>query len=377
MKPQVGVFVPRVLERSMTFIDRQLRSYEAFEAVLIGVRPVQAYQSVDISVTTVSQYPSRRTLDEVLFRQFGYAPGFYRKLKTKNLSIMHGHFGWSLASLMHLKKRLGLPTVITFHGRDATLSQDALLTTRSGREYLKLLPVATRTVDRIIAVSDFTRNRLISSGWDSSKITTIYNGIDTKKFKPIEGVRESIVLGIGRFVEKKGFIYLLKASSILKTKGIAHKLVLIGDGPLESELRGVSTDLKLDTQFTGFIPTDEVRGWINRAAVLCVPSVTAADGDSEGLPTVILEAQAMETPAIATRHAGNAEALIHNKTGFLVQERDVAEMAHYLELIINNSRTRQELGKEARKLVEAKFDLHQSSKKIEDLYQSLLCGRVC
>lgn len=372
MRSRVGIFVPRVLERSMTFVDRQLRSYTSFDPVLIGIRPVQSYCPVDISVATVSRNSARLTVAEMLFRRYGYAPKFYKELKTMRLSLVHGHFGWSLQSLVHLKKRFGLPTVLTFHGRDATLSSEVLRASWAGREYIRILPMASRAVDRVIAVSNFIRERLIASGWDSSKIITLHNGIDVDDFRPGDCSREPVILGIGRFVEKKGFKYLLEAAAMLGKKGISHKLVLVGDGPLGKELRRDAIRLNINVQFTGFLQPLEVRHWLNCATALCVPSVTAADGDSEGLPTVILEANAMETPVVATRHAGNPEAIIHKCTGFLAPERSPADLALYLEMLLKDTRLQRSMGRQARRHMENNFRSEMTSRRIEMLYEELL-----
>ena len=72
-------------------------------------------------------------------------------------------------------------------------------------------------------------------------------------------------------------------------------------------LESLAREVGVDVEFTGLLTLAQVRERMGQASVVVVPSVTAADGDSEGLPTVILEAQAMGTPVGATRHAGNAE----------------------------------------------------------------------
>ena len=83
-------------------------------------------------------------------------------------------------------------------------------------------------------------------------------------------------------------------------------------------------------------PLDEVRDWLNRAAVVAVPSVTAANGDSEGLPTVILEAQAMEAPVVATRHSGIPEGMSAGLADLLVGERDSKALAHSLLTLLKD-----------------------------------------
>lgn len=372
IKPALGIFVPRVLDRSMTFVDRQLQSYTKFEPILLGLTRVDGYQPGNRFVHTVDDGYSPLRLREVMFRQLGYAPKFYRQIRKANIALLHGHFGWSLEALFQLKDRLKLPTVITFHGRDATLTKEALSRTFAGRRYLKLRPRAFQVIDRVIAVSNFTRSKLIETGWDPAQVITIYNGIDVSAFAPRKRKRERLVLGIGRFVEKKGFGDLLEASAILKSKDIDHRLVLVGDGPLAQSYKNLAARLNLDVTFPGFLSTDEVQEWISRATVLCVPSITANDGDSEGLPTVLLEAQAMETPVVATRHAGNAEAVIDNETGFLVEERMPFELGAVLEKVLTDDGMVRDMGLSARRFVSEKFSSADTAANLENLYTELL-----
>lgn len=364
--------MPRVLERSMTFIDTQVEEYQTFDPILIGIRSIPSYKPNGKKVITVGQQSRTRLISQLIFKARGHSPRFYRNLKRANLSLLHGHFGWSLPSLVYMKRHLELPTIITFHGRDATLSKESLRSSFSGRQYLRHEPHASKTIDRVIAVSNFIRQKLICSGWDPAKVTTIHNGVDIKRFRHSTREREKFVLGIGRFVEKKGFIDLLKASAILKDRNLIHTLVLIGDGCLDKELRRVASISGLNVIFTGFVEPDEVRNWIGRASVVCVPSITAKDGDSEGLPTVLIEAQAMGTPVVATRHAGNAEAIIDHETGFLVEENSPHALAHYLERLLTSAELVRRMGEKGSSHITANFCSKIAANKVEQLYQSLL-----
>ena len=98
----------------------------------------------------------------------------------------------------------------------------------------------------------------------------------------------------------------------------AQAMIADAVGPqLRAQLDAAARESGIDASFTGFIPLDQVRAWINRAAVVIVPSVTASNGDSEGLPTTVLEAQAMETPVVASRHSGIPEGVLEGKTAEL------------------------------------------------------------
>jgi glycosyltransferase involved in cell wall biosynthesis len=128
----------------------------------------------------------------------------------------------------------------------------------------------------------------------------------------------------------------------------------------------------VDATFTGFLPLPEVRRWLARSSVVAVPSVTAENGDSEGLPTVILEAQAMETPVVTTRHAGNAEGVAEGRSALVVAERDVEGLAEALQYFLADGRAVRDFGRAGRELVAARFDIQEQAKGLEALYD---CAR--
>ena len=112
--------------------------------------------------------------------------------------------------------------------------------------------------------------------------------------------------------------------------------------------------------------------WVRRAWVLAVPSVTARDGDCEGLPTVLLEAAACGVPAVGTRHSGIPEAIAEGRSGFLTPERDVAALAGRLADIVASPDLRHRLGQGARSLVEQRFDSERQIDRLEKFYADLI-----
>jgi glycosyltransferase involved in cell wall biosynthesis len=267
--------------------------------------------------------------------------------------------------------------VVTYHGQDATILDDELRRSWRGREYLRGRPAVVRNATLVIAVSDFIRARLLDQGFPAARVVTHRNGIDLNMFKRGSSAREQLVVFVGRFVEKKGCEYLIRALGQLRRSGHPVRAVLIGDGVLGPALRRLSADVGAAADFAGFLPLAEVKGWLERAAVVAVPSVTASDGNSEGLPTVILEAQAMGTPIVATRHAGNAEGVAEGRSALLVDERDVESLARSIRFFVDNPGAVESYGAAGRSFVEQHFDIETQAAGLELLYDRATEAAQC
>jgi glycosyltransferase involved in cell wall biosynthesis len=233
------------------------------------------------------------------------------------------------------------------------------------RVYARRLAALQREAALFICVSEFVRDRLLARGFPPEKLEVIHQGVDLDAALPPPDVAsEPYVLFVGRFVEKKGISTLIEAMRLLDTSGSATRLVLIGDGPLGSELRNQARGLKL-VSFPGWLPNAEVRRHMRGALALCVPSVTASDGDSEGLPTVIFEAMAEGVPVVGSRHAGIAEAVEHGSTGLIVPEDDPLTLADALAGLIASPELRQRLGTAARRAAAERFSAIRQSRRLE------------
>jgi glycosyltransferase involved in cell wall biosynthesis len=150
--------------------------------------------------------------------------------------------------------------------------------------------------------------------------------------------------------------------------GLDFRLVLIGDGPLKTKLQDFAAEQKVPVEFPGFISSKEVKQWLNRAAIAAVPSVTASDGDSEGLPTIVIEAQAMGVPVVGTIHSGIPEGIQDNRTGYLVPERDIVALAKALRLLLEDTQKRTQFGHAARQFILDQFSMDIQVKGLEDIY---------
>jgi glycosyltransferase involved in cell wall biosynthesis len=303
-----------------------------------------------------------------LFRRFGVAGGAAQRLRSFGPTVLHAHFGPSGPSALTLADALGIPLIVTYHGQDATITDAEASLSWRGREYLRGRWKVMERVSIVIAVSDFIRSRLVTKGYPDHKIVTHYNGIDLEFFRRGSQTREPVVVFVGRFVEKKGCEYLIRALATLRRQGMPARGVLVGDGPFRAKLEQLSIESGAQVAFTGFLPLAEVKDWLARASVVAVPSVTASNGDSEGLPTVILEAQAMGTPVIATRHAGNAEGVAEGRSALIVGERDVDALARGIRFFLENTAAVESFGAAGRTFVESRFDIVSQARGLEDIY---------
>jgi colanic acid/amylovoran biosynthesis glycosyltransferase len=148
--------------------------------------------------------------------------------------------------------------------------------------------------------------------------------------------------------------------------------VMIGDGELKTELETLAAKLLRRYQFLGFQTQSVVKSWMDRSMVLVVPSVTASTGDSEGLPTVVVEAQAMGLPVVASHHAGIPQAVIDGETGFLTAERDIAGLATSILQLFRDPELWQRFSLNGKEHVEKNFNLHKQTTILESIYESIL-----
>lgn len=294
------------------------------------------------------------------------------RLRRERPALIHAHFATDGLLALPLAEALGVKLVTTLHGYDVNLSRGRML--MSGRlSWMRYALFQRRLKARgalFLAVSDALRRKAVARGYPGERTRTHYLGVDLARFGGERAPEPGLVLHVGRLVEKKGTSVLLDALARL---GDAH-LVVVGDGPLRGGLERQAEALGLGgrVRFLGALPPADVAGWMRRAWLLAAPSLTARDGDAEGLPTVIKEAAAASLPAVGTGHAGIPEAIVDGETGFVVPERDAGALAARLEILLGSAELRQRMGAAARRLAEEKFDAVRQIARLEEIYDGLL-----
>jgi glycosyltransferase involved in cell wall biosynthesis len=307
------------------------------------------------------------------FQVHGYSPTLYSKLRALDPTVLHAYTGVSGAHALPLARKLRIPLIVTFNGYDSTAKdEDMWRQPQYGRVFLRRRESMMREVQQIITVAEFIRRQLVERGWPSEKMVVVHSGIDTELFtpegKPSPGERPPMVFFAGRLIEKKGVTYLIQAMHDVQQQVPDAELVIAGAGALMSPLEAQARELGVRARFVGRATPEEIRGWLARARVYCMPSVAAASGDSEGLPTAMLEAMACGLPVVASTSAGIPEAVIDGETGFLIQERDAATLGSRLAELLRDPALCDRMGRASRQKIKTEFDLQTQSSRLEDLY---------
>lgn len=377
--PSVLLFSSLLLPPSQTFVRDLLgEQLENFTAYYVGSRFVQGLMLPPERAIVVNKGNLPGKLVEGAFKFSGFAPKLYQEIKKINPVLINAQFGLSGVLALPLARKLKIPLLVHFRGSDATVKEEyARYASVNHWIYYRRREVLKREAHMFLAVSKFIKIKLIEQGFPEEKIITHYDGINIRKFQPDFSVpREPVVLFVGRLTEKKGCEYLIKSMARVQSVLPNTKLIIIGDGNLRSDLEALASKLLSNYQFLGVQPSDVVKSWMNRAQVLAAPSVTALQGDSEGLPTVVVEAQAMALPVVSTFHAGIPEAVINGETGFLVAERDINGLADCIVALLKDNEKWQFFSAKAREHITRNFDNSKQIKLLEDIYNSCLKTRL-
>lgn len=361
-RPVAAIFRSPLFNASETFVQTHAVSLRRYRAVLVGLEDkANAWPPLQDSLLVAT--PRERAALKLL----GRAGALAHRVSEHRPRLVHAHFATDGLLALPLARRLGVPLVTTLHGFDVTRSRGALL--RSGRlswmRYALLGERLRRRGDLFIAVSDAIRARALARGFPPERTVTHRNGVDLARFGRAATPQPGLVLHVGRLVEKKGTALLLDAM-----KSLDARLAIAGDGPFRPALERRAAELGLAgrVRFLGTRPPEEVADWMARAWLLAAPSVTAADGDSEGLPTVVAEAAAASLPVVVSDHSGLAEAVIEGETGFVVPEGDAQALAARMAELLGSAELRGRMGAAARRLAEERFDSARQAAALEALY---------
>lgn len=371
-KPKVIIFCDHLLYPWETFIQAQANALCEYEPVFAGSRRVTGLELPPEKVYTVNRGGPLARFHEIRFKILGSAPTLAKELKALSPILLHAHYGPNGLRVLPLAARLRIPLITTFHGSDITISDLRYQETYLGYRYYMVnrgkLKASSAT---FLAVSNFVRRRLLEQGFPGDRILVVYTGVDTVKFKPASTEDRPIILFVGRLVEQKGAEFVIRAASEVQRQLPDVELVLIGDGPLRKELETLAKQTLRRFRFLGVRTTQEVSGWMNRASVVCVPSMTMRSGEAEGFGMVCAEAQAVGKPVVAFHCGGIPEIIRHEKTGFLAAERDWQSLAQYLATLLKNPELRERFGRAGREVIVREFDLEHCTRRLEEIYRMM------
>lgn len=275
-------------------------------------------------------------------------------------------FGFEAVRVMEACYWTRVPLVVHFRGADA--SAERWLTLLHQR-YQRLFKIAAG----VIVKSQPMASCLQALGASSDRMLVSASGANQNLFYGSTPKHSApIFLAVGRFVEKKGPLYTIRAFAQMKEHDPTDSayLWMVGDGPLMREATQLIDQLNLSQSVVlfGSQPQWKVASLMRHARAFVQHSMVASDGDSEGNPVAIMEAQLSGLPVIATRHAGIPEVVVDGLSGFLCDEKDEVTMSEAMLRVFDDSLLAQKLGEAGSNRIRRKFTV---AKHLDDLSKFL------
>ncbi|MDB6137395.1 MAG: hypothetical protein JWO94_467 [Verrucomicrobiaceae bacterium] len=324
--------------------------------------------------------PRTRWLRRLVYKQWRQEPwqiyrGELRRwlldLTRIDAQVLHVYFGHVAPQFLPLMKAWRKPVVVSFHGADAGLDLQKPGYRAAQAEVFRL---ATKVQVRSEALGE----DLVRMGCPPDKVVLQRTGVPMEgwpyqeRFPPEDGAWR--LMQSCRFISKKGLDTTLQAFALIAAQHPRARLSLVGDGPLRAALEVKAGELGVAdrVEFTGFLANTAVARAVYASHLYFHPSRTTPEGDREGVPNAMLEAMASGVPVLATRHGGIPEAVIHEKSGLLVDENDAPALAAAALRLMEDPGLRRQIGLAGHESVQAAFARDAQSKRLAAFYKELM-----
>ncbi|MBX2931830.1 MAG: glycosyltransferase [Chitinophagaceae bacterium] len=293
-----------------------------------------------------------------------------KSLKKQKIDCVLAEYGITAAEVLNVVQYAKISMVVHFHGFDASVKETVQ---GYAAKYRDIFGYASA----VIVVSERMKKAVIEMGCPEQKIVLSYYGPNQIFLSNQPTYQQQQFLAVGRFVEKKApHLTIFAFANVVKLYPQA-RLIMVGDGMLLPVCKDLVKNLGLEqyVEFRGVQSPEQVRLLFETSIAFVQHSVVADNGDSEGTPVAVLEAQAAALPVIATYHAGIPDVVLHNTTGFLVEEKDVLTMSEYMIKILKEEGLAKQLGEEGRKRMMENFTIEQHLKQLEDAVKKAVVYR--
>jgi len=299
-------------------------------------------------------------------RRFGQALVLASEL-PRDIGRLHVHFLHTPASVTRYAALLrGLPWSVSAHAKD-------IWTTPEWEKREKLA-----ACEWLVTCTAANRDHLAALA-PEGKVELVYHGLDFNRFpsppsrRPLRDGRNPsdpvVILSVGRLVEKKGMDVLLEALGRLPST-LHWRFVHVGSGPLREALERQAEALGIAARvaWRGALPQDELLPEYRAADIFALACRIASDGDRDGLPNVLVEAQSQALPCVATNVSAIPELIRDGVNGLLVGPDSPADFARALESCITDPARRAALGEAGRARVRAEFDLDDNLDRLAEKF---------
>jgi glycosyltransferase involved in cell wall biosynthesis len=279
--------------------------------------------------------------------------------------VVHAHWLIPQGIVQGLFKK---PYLVTGHGGDVTSLNKGILRKLKAKCIKKasyVTAVSQALLDVMNEIYPAGKSDIISMGCNTKNF-----GVKYKKENYFNQNKRKVILFVGRLAEKKGVTYLIEAMN-----HVDAKLVIVGSGPLENELKIQAKVINVTYPerivFIGSKTHDELREIYASADIFCAPSITAKDGDKEGFGLVILEAMASGLPVVASYSGGIIDLITESKDGMFTEEKNSIDIANKLNQLIEDEDLYNNLCVNVRTTAE-RYDYEVIGKSYRDIIERII-----
>lgn len=310
---------------------------------------------------------------------FFMVSGFFaliKQIKKNRPDIIHAHWIIPQGLIAALVKKLyGVPFLVTSHGGDIFALQ--------GKLSLKIRRATLKNADKITVVSSAIKREILTKIVSNSTIEVVSMGVDSDRFNPNKkdnsikekyGIEGPFLLFVGRLVEKKGVRYLIESMPEIVKEFPKTKLLIIGKGTLEKELKDLNKKLGLggNVFFTGEIANFELPKYYATADIFIGPSIIAEGGDREGLPVTFMEAMSCGAIIVTTDLEGNKDLILNNHSGFIISQRSTKHISDKVLELLKNRSLMSRIRNQARERIIRQFDWQTISDRYTEILRNMI-----
>lgn len=355
MTPEPGPRHPAVddVAAPVRYLPRRPSPHEVRGAALRVVlrRP---WSVLDQTVATARRARAAGEDRRRWWRRFAQALLVADRVRTEGIDHVHAHFATAAAEVAVPAARMaGVPVTITAHAKDVFHDANAGLLTRR-----------LRGAHAVVTVTEHNREHLARRL--PVPVAVVRNGVPLGPPATPATAAPARALCVARLVPKKGIDTLLRALAL--APGIT--LDVVGDGPLRPELERLGHELGLADRVVwhGALTADAVGAAYRVATMVVLPCRVDADGDRDGLPTVLVEALAHGIPVVSTDVVGISELVQPGRTGLLVPPDDPEATAAAMRALVADPEGARALGATGRELVAREYDPAGSARRLNAVW---------
>ena len=351
------------------WLSQNLPAYAAAQRQVFARRPLAYVKTLAKALAMTWKYRDGAVtgLRTMFIKEFLQAAHIAAQvLDAPAVRHLHGHFCHGATTVTWFASKLtGLPFSFTAHAKD--IYQEDL---NPG----DLLSRKMRAARFVATCTGANYQHLVARHPQCKVVHTVYHGLDTDYFSPQTDPTSPdlpTILSVGRFVEKKGFAYLVEACAKLKDMGVGFRCVIVGEKCDQSaRIAAMVAELGLgdSVSLRGPMTQQELRKIYRQATLFALPCLVTEDGDRDGIPNVLAEAMAMGVPVVSTPISGIPEMVRNGIEGLLVPQKDSQALANAIAKLINEPALRANLARAAREQICHCFDSRKTTQQLMDLF---------